>query len=158
MYKQTIIYQLLTITVMILVCGCGEHWDEKKKENFRQGCSDTLIFQDLDLTFSGYNSEDMDSIIIKEVNPAKSDTAEFTLLPSRQGNREGYYVSLKRQINKHFQYIILIKNDKPHLIKDFKTEMVGTFAIGVEDYECRLGEFNLDGKIENFNFVPLVNE
>jgi hypothetical protein len=110
----------------------------------------------LSFSFTYYDSAEVDCVIVKEISPAKKDT--ITLLvkaeyrESYRGTpREKIWIpswELKKEIPLENEYLIIVNDEAPHLIRKFKMEPHPQCDMTACYYVPILSEYEIDGKVD----------
>lgn len=153
MKKPKILQKVLPGLIFVFLIGssCNQHhsWTEKERKDFECNCAKTATFNNLSLVFSGFESNEFDSVLVKEYNNMiLLDSFKFFVFPSQDPlekenkTRSG---TISRTMNVKYTYQFIIPGQKPYELANMKMVVWSQWTMNSEGYGCVMGDFSLDG-------------
>jgi hypothetical protein len=158
--------QLIFLFSLGITSGCNFRADGKSNEDREKECEEICAkitsMPSLPFDFMYYDSAEVDSVIIKEISPGKKDTAVYYIkadyeLDNGASGVKRWHSSwqLRKEIPLENEYLIIVKGEAPHLIKDFKMGPEPLCNMFDCDYEPGLVKWSVDGQINNYDGITI---
>jgi hypothetical protein len=164
-YKNT--STILIFSLLVIMTGCSEkhnrRWTEKEIEDFKCKCELTDTFNNIVILFKGFESNEFDSVLIKEFKDnTLLDSFKIYVFPSQSPydiehkERSG---TINRTMNTKHKYEFILPGQRPYELANMKMILWSMYP----GYGCKMGSFTLDGikyqnngnpEIRKWNFKP----
>lgn len=125
----------------MIIISCG--WSEAEKDKFTKECRETSFTENY-IHFEGFNFNYLDSIKVVESMQGELLNTIY-LIPEKKRNKLEYSTNTPIIFNIKSTYTFYIDNDDPYVLKNMKMIVNPNFTMTQENYECILGEYEIDG-------------
>lgn len=141
---------LVKIFLLTIIISCG--WSEAEKDKFTKECRETSFTENY-IYFEGFNFNYLDSIKVVESMQGELLNTIY-IIPEKKRNKLEYSTNTPIIFNIKSTYTFYIDNDDPYVLKNMKMIVNPNFTMTQENYECILGEYEIDGNtIRNLNIT-----
>lgn len=144
------------LATLLTLQSCFHHWTEKEKEEFKLKCSQTDTLTSLSFSMTGYNFDEIDTILVRELNDGKIiDTFSiFINQASFDRTRNRYSGNIERPMPLKHTYQFVVDGRPVHEIKNMKMMMWAQWTMNSEGYGCVMGDYIIDTTRYEHNANP----
>ncbi|MCI5055947.1 MAG: hypothetical protein MRY83_07545 [Flavobacteriales bacterium] len=149
---------LLQVGMILCLSSCWNYnnWTEEEREQFRNYCLAKTEFKPFPISFEGFDSLSIDTVMIYEVkNEIPIDT--FFIMPKRDPHRkEEFWASTERLFQLNCSYIFVIDTSE-FILSNMQMSMSPQYTMLSEGWGCIMNKFAINDSVMNQGNICIKN-